>query len=906
MASSNTSITDLRVEGFSCPLGLTESRPRLSWRLDTARPGARQVAYRVLASSSPDGFDVPELWDSGRVESNQTAFIEYGGAPLYSRERVYWRVEVEDETGATTPSQTSWFETGLLQKSDWSAKFISAPIAGGPITVPPVPRLNRAFSLNKPVKSARIYASALGVYQLELNGARVGDQELAPGWTDYEQSLRFQTFDVTGQLQRGDNALHALLGDGWAVGHIGWKNRQNYHDRPALLCQLEIEFEDGSRETIVSDEQWTSSLGPLLGSDMMMGESHNALLPWREVGGVEVEELPGDLKLRASIAPPVRVTEELAALSVHAGGNAGGFGDCWVFDLGQNMVGRVRLNFARVPQASAPSEETSLPEGSELPEAAALSEPLETGTTFRLRFAETLEGGPNATEGHIYTTNLRAARQTDAYTHDGKAASWEPVFTFHGFRYVEVAGWPGKTAPPLDFVTGVVLGTDQERSGDFECSDPLINQLQKNIDWGWRGNSLDIPTDCPQRDERLGWTGDAQVFCETSLWNRDARGFWVEWARQVRDAQVSTGGIPCTVPAPAIGQLAAPEHRNSWSDGGPAWADAVLICPWTVYRATGDKRVLEENYDVFARFFAYLQSTARDNLRCFDGCDYFSGFGDWLALDGSGRTEGGTPTELIGTAFYAHAADLMSQIAGVLGKTGEAQKYAASFDAIRKSFCARFITPDGRLSPPFQTPYLLALEFNLVPDELRPKLALELVGEIKARGQKLSTGFVGSPYINGVLTREGHLDTAYTLLHQKAWPSWLYAVTQGATTIWERWDGWTTEKGFQDAGMNSFNHYAYGAVGAWLYSQVAGIALDPQTPGYSRFVLAPKPGGQLTFAKAHLDTLHGRIESEWHLEDDKFNYRFVVPANTSAKVELPDGTSFEAVAGVVEGSVWLS
>ncbi len=866
------SVVDLRCEGFTSPLGLTESRPRLGWRLESKREGARQAAYRVLASSSPDGFDVPELWDSGRVESSQTAFVDYEGAPLYSRERVYFRVEVEDETGVLTMSDTSWFETGLLRKGDWSAQFISAPLAGGPLSSPPVPRFRRAFELEKPVKSARLYASALGVYRLELNGARLGDEELAPGWTDYHQSLRPQTFDVTRQLQSGANSLHALLGDGWAVGHIGWKARQNYRDRPALLLQLEIECEDGTREVVVSDENWTCEFGPMLGSDLLMGESHNALLPWRAMGGVEVAPLPDALQLRASLAPPVRATQELEAQSVHRSGGK------WVFDFGQNLVGRVRLCFAGL--------------GS-----------VEAGTTFALRFAEVLAGGPSDLNGPIYTDNLRAARQSDVYTHDGIADSWEPLFSFHGFRFLELSGWPHKEAPPLELATAVVLGTDMERTGDFTCSDPLINQLQRNIDWGWRGNSLDIPTDCPQRDERLGWTGDAQVFCETSLWNRQARGFWAEWARQIRDAQTCEGGIPCTVPNPDTGALAASQHASAWQDGGPAWSDAVLICPWTVYRATGDKRVLLENYDVFTHYLDWLQSSAKDNLRCFDGCPYFPGFGDWLALDGSGHTEGGTPKELIGTAFYAHAAGLLSQIARVTGKSDDAKRYAALFDSIKTTFCARFVTPEGRLSPPFQTPYLLALEFNLVPDELRPKLALELAREIKRRGDKLSTGFVGSPYINSVLTREGHLDTAYTLLHQTGWPSWLYAVTQGATTIWERWDGWTSEKGFQDAGMNSFNHYAYGAVGAWLYSQVAGIALDPQVPGYARFVLAPKPGGQLTSAKAYLNTLHGRIESEWHLDGGKFSYRFVVPPNTSAKVSLPDGSGFEAVAGVWEGAV---
>lgn len=876
--ASQLSVVDLRCEGFTCALGLTEARPRLSWRLESKREGVRQIAYRVVASSSPAGFDVPELWDSGRVESNQSAWVEYGGAPLYSRERVYFRVEVEDESGVLTRSATSWVETGLLHKTDWRAQFISAPLAGGPLSSPPVPRFERAFEVDKPIKAARLYASALGVYRLELNGERVGDEELAPGWTDYRQTLRFQTFDVTERLRSGANTLSALLGDGWAVGHIGWKARQNFRDRPALLLQLEIEYADGERETLVSDQHWTCAFGPLLSSDLLQGEACDARLAWREVGPIEVAPLPADLDLRASLAPPVRATQQLSAIRVHQGASSQVFGRSWVLDFGQNLVGRVRLNFD------------------------GLGLPIEAGTTFRLRFAETLAGGPNDLSGPAYLDNLRSASQTDVYTHDGTSASWEPLFTFHGFRFLELCGWPGEEAPPLKLTTAVVLGTDLGRTGDFECSDPLINQLQKNIDWGWRGNSLDIPTDCPQRDERLGWTGDAQAFCETSLWNREAHGFWAEWARQVRDAQSPSGGIPCTVPTPD-GHLAASKHADPWHDGGPAWSDAALICPWTVYRATGDTRVLSENYDVFTRYLDWLQGSAKDNLRCFDGCDYFPGFGDWLALDGSGRTEGGTPKELIGTAFYAHAADLLSRIAQVLGKNDDARRYAGLFDSIKQAFCARFVTPAGCLSPPFQTPYLLALEFDLVPVELRPKLAAELVGEIKRRGQKLSTGFVGSPYINGVLTREGHLDTAYALLHQTGWPSWLYAVTQGATTIWERWDGWTTERGFQDAGMNSFNHYAYGAIGAWLYSQVAGIALDPQVPGYARFVLAPKPGGELTFAKACLNTLHGRIESEWHLEDGHFNYRFVVPPNTSAKVSLPDGSRFEAVAGVWEGAV---
>ena len=448
------------------------------------------------------------------------------------------------------------------------------------------------------------------------------------------------------------------------------------------------------------------------------------------------------------------------------------------------------------------------------------------------------------------------------------------------------------------------MHTDNRETGGFSCSDELVTQLQKNIEWGWRGNSVDVPTDCPQRDERLGWTGDAQVFVRTSAFLCDTAAFWREWARDVADAQTALGGVPCVVPdVQMLSDPTTDAFGGASADGGPAWADAALICPWTTYRVYGDTRLLEENYPVFERYVAFLQSTARDGIRCYDGCDYFQGFGDWLALNGSGKTDGGTHRDLLGTAFFAHSADLLSRIAHVLGKTEDAARYKALFQTVKNAFINRFVTREGLLCPPYQTPYLLALEFNLLPEELRENAARELVREIGRRDGKLSTGFVGSPYINHVLTREGHLNQAYALLHQKGWPSWLYAVTRGATTIWERWDGWTEENGFQDVGMNSFNHYAYGAVGAWLYQVVAGIELDDEIAGYKRFKLAPKPGGELTWAKAHLDTLHGRIESGWEIAGEKLKYRFVVPPNTRAEVELPDGTRFQAGAGTHSGEI---
>lgn len=859
-------ISRLRCESFQNPLGLDAATPQLSWQLQTDRAGAKQIAYHISVSASPDFQEL--LWDSGRVKSSQTTFVTYEGAPLRSRSRVYWRVEVEDETGATTQSEVANWEMGLLQKSDWQSAWIQAPLAGGPQSSPPVPRLRRAFTVEKPVAQARLYATALGIYEVALNDQKVGDHELAPGWTDYRQRVRYQTYDVTALLQPGENVWTTLLGDGWYCGYISWQMRQTYGEQSRFRGQLEIIYQDGTRETIATDNSWEYAYGPILSADLLMGESHDARVPWKTLGRAETFESP-DIELCASLGPPVRATQELAPVRATPIGGQHGLKAGMLFDMGQNMVGRARL---RVTGAR--------------------------GTTLRLRYAETLQGGPNVTEGAFYVDNLRSAKQTDYFTLSGGDDVFEPRFTFHGFRFVELLGLgevSGDVAAPE--LTGVVLHSDTELQGDFSCSDELVNQLQKNIDWGWRGNSLDLPTDCPQRDERLGWTGDAQVFARTSLFIRDSGAFWREWARSVRDAQSPLGSVPAVVPNSEGGATVTPEHGWAWYDGGPAWADAILICPWAVYRTTGHTRVLEENYESFTRFLDYLQSTSRDNLRCYDGCGYFQGFGDWLALDGSGNTDGNTPKELIGTAFYAHAANLMSQIAQVLGKTDDAARYRALFETVRKTWCARFVTQGGRLSPPYQTPYLLALEFDLLPDELRGHAARELVSEVKARGGKTSSGFVGSPYVNHVLTGSGHLDTAYQLLHQTGWPSWLYAVTQGATTIWERWDGWTQEKGFQDAGMNSFNHYAYGAIGAWLYASVAGIELDPETPGYTRFVLAPKPGGKLTSAKAHLDTLHGRIESEWRIEGGEFGWNYTIPPNTSALVTAPNGETFEKSAG---------
>ena len=840
----------LRCEYFENPLGIDEPRPRLSWWLDAEhRHGARQTAYQVLVSSEPGG--TPGLWDSGKVASDASVHIAYAGRPLRSRQRAWWRVKVWDERGHPTEStERAFWEMGLLERSDWRAQWIAGTLTGGRWTTIPAPYLRRTIFVGARIRSARLYATALGLYEARLNGQRVGDCQLAPGWTDYRQRVHYQTFDVTLLLVVGDNTLGAILGDGWYCGHVGWRGRQLYGDRPKFLAQLVIDYLDGRSDIIGTDSTWRFAYGPLLESDLLMGESYDARLEfpgWDKPGFDDRGWAPARVSngngtvLEAMRCPPVRALHEFKARLIH---DAPQLHQRHLrrYDFGQNQVGRVRL---RLPGPA--------------------------GATVTLRHAALL-----APDGQLHRENLRTARATDHYTLRGEAGgeTFEPRFTFHGFRYVEVE----TCGPPVEIgdATAVVLHSDLPPTGEFSCSDPLINQLQKNIQWSQRGNFLDVPTDCPQRDERLGWTGDAQVFIRTAAFNLDVAAFFTNWMQTLADAQTARGTIPAVAPA----------TDDLHSDGGPAWADAVTICPWTVFQCSGDHRILERYFPTCARFVDELRATNPDLIRR-KTAQGFDGFGDWLALDDSTKPDGGTPKDLIGTAFFAQSARLVAAMAAVLGKKAEARKYSALADAVRTAFQRRFITRDGAVSSGTQTACVLALHFDLVPARLRGRVVADLVKDIEQRGWKLSTGFVGSPYLPHVLTAAGRLDVAYKLLHQKQCPSWLYAVTQGATTIWERWDGWTPERGAQNPAMNSFNHYAYGAIGAWLYGVVAGLEIDPERPGYKHILLQPRPGGSLASARARLASPHGEIVSAWRSGPRRFDWEIIVPANTTATARLP-------------------
>ncbi|HND63109.1 MAG TPA: glycoside hydrolase family 78 protein [Opitutaceae bacterium] len=850
--SSPTLAVQLRCNHLDQPLGVHDPAPRLSWRLATdGRRGARQTAYRIIVSTQRHG--PANLWDSGRVRSDATSQVVYRGKPLGSRQRAWWRVEVWDEKNRRSESAVAFWEAGLLARSDWTATWIGAALAGGPETGTHSPYLRTIFNVGKKVASARLYVTALGLYEFHLNGHRVGDDVFTPGWTEYKKRVQYQVYDVTNLLRPGANAAGAILGDGWYCGHIGWRDRNYYGERPKLLAQLVVTHADGSSQVVATDESWKTSFGAIVESDLINGETHDArreLHGWNEPvyddsAWVPVTRFddPG-IDLSPTLGRCVRVTQELKPIAPPTRRDEWP-APVWIFDLGQNMVGRVRLH-VRGP----------------------------AGQVLRLRFGEML-----SPDGSLYTENLRAARQTDHYIlrGDPRGETWESKFTFHGFRYVELRGQPTIEALLPDAITGIVLHSDTPRTGTFSCSDRLVNQLQSNIDWGQRGNFLEVPTDCPQRNERLGWMGDAQVFCRTAAWNRDVAAFFNKWLRDICDSQGAEGQMPAV----------APHVEGIGDDGGPAWADAGVICPWTMYLCYGDKALLARHYESYTRFIGHLEKYAKDHIRSHPDSKVWHGYGDWLALDGSGNVFGNTPKDLIGTAMFAYSASIVAKMARVLGKVDDAARYERLTERVRRAYQQRYLTGDGVATGLTQTSYVLTLAFDLAPEKLRPKLLHELVRDIEARGNKLTTGFVGASYLPLVLTRLGRTDLAYKLLHQKTWPSWLYAVTQGATTIWERWDGWTQEKGFQDKGMNSFNHYAYGAIGTWLYTVVAGIDLDPAAPAYKRILLTPRPGGEITSARGELHSVHGPILSQWKLRPGRFEWEVVVPPNTTATATFP-------------------
>lgn len=737
-----------------------------------------------------------------------------------------------------------------LPLSFLDAEWIQSPFVGGPLTNAPAPYLRICFDLPDGVQEVVLHITALGLVEAEINGKRVSEDVFSPGWTDYHQRVRFVSYPVTDLLQSGPNVLGAVLGDGWYCGRIANLNRQYYGERPRLLAVLEGKSQDGQPFRIVSNQHWETAASPILANDLIDGEAYDArreIPHWSEPVATTVRWFPVEIHPAPAIAliphrdPPVRRQERIKGQPLNPDDPKPGRRR--IFDLGQNISGRLRLTVRG-----------------------------ERGATLRIRHGEVLDE-----KGGLYTSNLRSAAATDFYTlKGGEEETWEPRFTFHGFRYTEIFWTNPHPAGDIRSVEGVVLHNEMVRTGTFSCTHPLLNQLFKNTVWGMKDNFLEAPTDCPQRDERLGWTGDIQVFLRTAAFISDVRNFFHKWLQDLHEAQKPNGAIPPFVPSVKAFDL--PE------DGGPAWADAVCIVPRDLYRAYGDLAFLEKTYPLMKRYMAYLaEHKVKDGVRCHPEVDAWGGFGDWLALDGSGRTEGGTPKDLIGTAFYAHNAAILRDSAKILGQDQESETWANLEKMTAQAFRDRFVTPQGQLIGGSQTACVLALHFNLLTPEQKPGAIAQLLSLIHRNGKKIGTGFVGTPYLLAVLEEAGHLDLAYDLLEQEEFPGWLFPVKNGATTVWERWDGWSEKNGFQDPRMNSFNHYAYGSVCNWMIETVAGLA--PHEPGYRQILFKPRPGGSLTNASASCQTIHGEAAIAWTLTGNQLVLNVTVPPETEG---IPD------------------
>lgn len=724
----------------------------------------------------------------------------------------------------------------LAQKTvDWKASWIKAGYREDSITRPAT-YFGKSFQLKKKVKSATLFITAHGLYEAHINGQRIGHAYLTPGWTSYNKRLQYQEYDVTTLLNKNSNTLHVVVGDGWYRSAFGFNSlRDNYGKETALLCQLEITYTDNQKAVITSDESWQCSEGPIRSAEIYNGETIDAGVKPTYQTPVRTANY-GYANLVATENEPVAKHETLRP--VHLITTPRGEK---VIDFGQNITGWVTL------KAQGPA-----------------------GTKITIRHAEVLDK-----DGNFYTENLRGARATATYILSGNGeAYFEPHFTFFGFRYIAVEGYPG--ALDTSNFTATVLHSAMKPTGSFECSNPLLNQLQHNIQWGQKGNFLDVPTDCPQRDERLGWTGDAQVFFRTAAFNFNVEIFFSKWLKDLAADQFTNGGVPWVIPN-VVGNLG----------NAAGWGDVATIIPWNLYVVYGNKTILETQYASMKAWVDYITAHSRNDL-----WNTGQHFGDWLSYrspddDGSDAI---TDKHQIAQCFYAHSTQLLINAAKVLNKTDDAAKYEAQLQRIKAAFNREYVTPAGRLMSNTQTAYVLALEFDMLPEAQRPTAAKYLAENIRAYRNHLTTGFLGTPYLCHVLSRFGYTEVAYQLLLQESYPGWLYPIKKGATTIWERWDGIKPDGSFQASSMNSFNHYAYGAIGDWMYRVMAGINTAPDGEGYKKIIIKPHPGGGLTYCKASLETKYGSIKVYWHIENNKLLLDAEIPPNTTATIYVPDSS----------------
>ncbi len=845
LAASGVTIGNLRCEYMTNPAGIDIVNPRLSWILESPLRGERQTAYQILVAQTADQLarNEGDLWNSGKVLSDQTTQLEYSGKPLKSGSECFWKLRVWDSKGKPSAwSKASFWSMGLLNSTDWQAKWIGA-YDPKPAEWPRPRYLRKPFALDHTVRRATVYATALGLYELRLNGEHVGDHLLAPEWTNYNKRIQYQTYDVTSLVHKGSNVLGAVLGNGWYCG--GWQHWKEklsaiYGTQPLLLAQMEIEFSDGSRETIVSDESWQANTdGPLQFAGIYEGVTYDARKDFQGWDGAGFD----DSKWSAAIAPspgidfqvgklagqrnePIRKSQELKPVSI-AEPKPG----VYVFAFDQNMVGWCRFKF----QGKA-------------------------GETIEIQHGEMRNP-----DGTVFLGNLTVVSehriQLDQYTFRGNGIeTFEPDFTYHGFQYVEVRGL--KQKPNLESLTGIVFHSDCPEVGQFNCSDSLVNRLAKNILWSQRGNYMGVPTDCPQRNERCGYTGDAQFFMRTAVYNMDVSAFFSRWLVDVcEEAQMPDGHFA--------------DHAPTFGPGdGPniGWSDAGIICPYEIYRTYGDTHVIREHYQAMKRNLEWLTKESKDFL--FTGR---VGNGDWLS------NGGGASKEVIGSAYAAFDFQLMAEMAEAIREKQDAVNFREHAGQIAQAFAKAYIDGDGRIFKSSQSGYALAFTMGLVPPILKEIMSQRFIEEIQRFDWHPTTGFIGTPRLLPALHLAGLDGDAYKVLLTRTSPSWLYPVTVGATTIWERWDGWdgVTPKGE----MNSLNHYSFGAVGEYLFRMIGGIS--EESPGYSRIRIAPVIREGLTFAITSYNSIHGKIVTSWKVDGKWLSLDVTIPVNTTATIFLP-------------------
>ncbi|MFX0065595.1 MAG: family 78 glycoside hydrolase catalytic domain [Candidatus Hermodarchaeota archaeon] len=866
----------LRCEYLENPLGIDEKHPRLSWKLKADHRGAKQTAYQIQCASTPN-FDLSSslIWDTGKITSDQSTHVEYKGRELKSRERIYWRVKVWNELNeASEWSEVAWWEMGLLDIKEWKAKWIDPEEDINPKEFQPAPYLRKEFQITGLIDSARLYITAHGVYEVWINGKRVGNQYFTPGRTCYDKRLQYQVYDVSSMIQEGKNTLGVILGDGWWRGSLGAGSRRNVNgERLALLAQLYLNKNDQTEQLVITDESWKcTSDGPIIQSDVKEGEVYDArkeIKDWNKSNfddshwnNVKIVDYPYNV-LIASMGLPIREKEQFKPIKII---NTP-VGET-VLDFGQNIAGYVEMR---------------------------LDETIPSGTNITLIHGETLDEHGNFTQKNIMFLGGKEY-QKDIFIHNGVLTAYKPHFSVKGFRYVKIEGYP-KEIDPQKF-TAIAIYSDMEQTGDFQCSNNFINQLVKNIRWSQKGNFLDIPTDCPTR-ERSGWTGDAQIFTFAGSLLMNIAPFLSKWMKDVAASQKPNGMILNIVP---------PEAMLRMLEGSAGWIDANIIIPWTIWKIFADSKILSVQYDSMKALVEYQRHRAqkihrirkynplnwskrkREKLRNMWDTNYH--WGEWseASVTSHVRLQLGVIKRLIvsepevATAYYAYSTRLFSEIASHLGKEDDAQLYRTLSEKATQAYQQTYLKK-GRIKSKRQARFVRPLALGLVPKEYEQTIADQLAELVKHQGYCVGTGFLSTPFLCEVLDQYGHLDTAYRLINQTSQPSWLYAVNKGATTIWESWHGMNEDgKPFE-----SLNHYSYGAILGWLFKTVVGIKPDLTMPGFKHFYLDPQPGGGLTQAEGTFDSMYGIIKSSWEIDPDdpsKIHYQFIIPPNTSATVKM--------------------